>query len=139
MTMKGNWKRSYPFLPVAAFAALAAAATLFAFDPLPQPIYPRCMLHAYTGLDCPGCGSLRALHEASHGHFIEALRLNPLLFLFAPLIGYIAGRPALEEFFQRPLPELRIRPWAGWLLVGLVGVFTILRNLPMTPFSIFKV
>jgi hypothetical protein len=137
--MKGNWKRWFPFLPLAAVAGLGAMAILFTFNPLTTSFYPRCLLHAYTGLDCPGCGSLRALHEASHGNIIEALRLNPLLFLFAPMIGYIAGRPLLEEYLQRPLPELKIRPWAGWLLVGLVIAFTILRNLPIAPFSIFKV
>src|SRR5690348_5182324 len=69
--------------------ALALAA-LYRFDPSRYPIYPRCLFHELTGLHCPGCGATRALHRLLHGRLIEALRLNPLLILALPYMGYAA-------------------------------------------------
>lgn len=45
-----------------------------------------------TGLDCPGCGSQRALHHLLHLQFKDAFFSNPLLVLAIPYLllgGYI--------------------------------------------------
>src|SRR5208283_1274662 len=52
----------------AALAAAVAAAVLFVFDPATAGFYPVCALHEMTGLQCPGCGGLRAMHQVFHGH-----------------------------------------------------------------------
>ncbi len=59
-------------------AAGAAALVLFCFDPARCAVYPVCTFHQLTGLDCPGCGSLRAMHQLLHGHFLSALHFNAL-------------------------------------------------------------
>ncbi len=41
-----------------------------------------CLLHATTGLPCPGCGMTRAISAFSQGDFSAALGLNPFV-LFA--------------------------------------------------------
>src|SRR5207302_5482362 len=51
---------------------------LYVFDPVRFGFYPACTLYRTTGLFCPGCGSLRAMHQLLHGHLIEALRFNAL-------------------------------------------------------------
>lgn len=112
-------------------AAGAALVMLYFFAPTDYPFYPRCFLHSVTGLSCPGCGSLRAVHHLLHGEVAAAFRLNPLLLLSLPIVAcallaqvvrFRTGR-ILFASFQRPV-------WI-WLLLGIILAFGILRNVPM--------
>src|SRR6266513_4699752 len=71
---------------VAALAATVLFVILFFFSPSQYPFYPRCPLHAMTGLHCPGCGSLRAVHSLLHGDIGAALHFNALLILSLPFL-----------------------------------------------------
>jgi hypothetical protein len=107
----------------AAFSILTIACVLYFFPPAKVSFYPQCPFHALTGLNCPGCGSLRALHALLHGNFHQAMVFNPLTICFLPALGFFAARPIRES----ELRENRI--WLWLLAVGVVA-FTILRNLP---------
>jgi hypothetical protein len=106
-----------------------AAAWLYAFDPAKGGLYPVCYFHQTTGLLCPGCGGLRALHQLLHGHLAAAWHFNPLLVLFLPLAAWMAGGGALNLLRGRPATFV-VRPAWLWLAGGVVLVFGILRNLP---------
>ena len=60
------------------FAALAAAvggtAVVATVDPSEPGHYPECPFHWITGLYCPGCGTLRAVHALTHGDVLGAIR-----------------------------------------------------------------
>jgi len=72
-------------------AGLALAlALLYALDPARSP-FSLCPIHALTGLDCPGCGSLRGVHDLLHGDWRGALGHNALLPLTLPLLGWLGG------------------------------------------------
>src|SRR6266496_4706029 len=73
-------------------AAAGAAAILFSFNPAQYGFYPVCYFHAATGLNCPGCGSLRALHQLLHGHVAETARHNLLLLLCLPFLAGVMMR-----------------------------------------------
>lgn len=105
-----------------------AAAVLYFFNPSQHGFYPFCVFHRMTGLQCAGCGSLRALHQLLHGNVLEALRLNALTVLALPLFAWPFAR-AFVRRFGRELPAIRVRP--GWLWAGLVVLvlFSVLRNL----------
>src|SRR5437660_122637 len=82
---------------VIAFAtgiALASGAglVLFMFDPVQYRFYPRCIFHQTTGLLCPGCGSLRALHQLLHGQVVAAVHFNALLVLGTPMAAWMTAR-----------------------------------------------
>lgn len=116
---------------LAVAALVVGAALLYFFAPTDHRFYPRCVFHSLTGLACPGCGSLRAAHNLLHGNFAAAFRLNPLVLTIFPLalgVWLVRGDDAFG----------RLRPIWIWLLVGLIMVFSILRNLPVLPFSYFK-
>jgi len=49
-------------------------------------VVPAVSLRAMTGLECPFCGSLRALHALLHGAPQLAFTLNPLTTVGAALI-----------------------------------------------------
>lgn len=114
---------------------LAVAAVLFFFNPSRVPIYPVCEFHEITGLDCPGCGSLRAMHQLLHGHLVIALHLNLFLVLSLPLYAWLGFRMVWQEFKGgRPVT---IRPAWFWTYMALWLAFGILRNLPMPLFAAF--
>ena len=50
--------------------------------------WPVCVFHEFTGLPCVTCGMTRCAIEFFHGHFLAAVKWNPLI--FALLCGVIA-------------------------------------------------
>jgi len=51
--------------------------------------WPRCMFHEITGLPCVTCGMTRCGVQFFHGHFLAALKWNPLVFaLFCGVMAY---------------------------------------------------
>ena len=112
-------------------ACVVIAAVLFLFDPAQHSFYPRCTLKALTGLDCPGCGGLRATHQLLHGNIAAAFRLNPLLVTLGPLAGAWLLRAGARGIRRREFPQLRIAPPVAWLLFAGALAFSIFRNLPI--------
>ncbi len=110
-------------------AAGLGAAILFWFDPQRFHFYPICLFHSLTGLLCPGCGSLRALHQLLHGHLLAALRFNALLVISLPVLGWVVGRSILAYGGASPSAKPARASWI-WFTVALILVFTLLRNLP---------
>jgi hypothetical protein len=56
----------------------ALSVMLFLFDPATSMFFGRCPFFTITGLHCPGCGTLRALHQLLHLNISAALQMNPL-------------------------------------------------------------
>ena len=110
-------------------AALAATTVVAAVDPNTPGHYPTCPFLAVTGYYCPGCGSLRALHDLAHGDLSGAVARNPLMVLATG--GLIVAFVLWTRRLWRGLP----RTWAAppavlhGLLV-LVVAFWLLRNVP---------
>jgi hypothetical protein len=118
-------------LPALALAGAAMAVTYVAMvDPNEQGHFPTCPFLAVTGYYCPGCGSLRMLHAAAHGHLGEAAGRNPLAFAVLPLLGYVWTRWAVASARGRPVGSIPVRPWMIWAFIALVLVFWLVRNLP---------
>lgn len=78
-----------------AVVAAAGAYVLYTYPPATTRFYPQCVFHALTGLDCPGCGTTRALHHLLHGRIGDAFAMNALLFAIIPVGLLLAVRPAL--------------------------------------------
>ena len=104
------------------------ALLYFLFDPTKVSIFPPCIFHQVTGLDCPGCGAQRALHQLLHGHLIAALRLNAMFVLSLPLAAWFAPRFISRLVKGTTMPPLNTR----WLVIYFSAwiVFGIVRNLP---------
>ena len=124
-----RWRGALPVAGVTA-AALAAGATLFAVDPNEAGHYPTCPFLATTGLYCPGCGALRAVHDLLHGDLAGALARNPMAVLAVPYL-VLAFVTWLLRRSGRPAPRSTSLPaWTLWLLLATVVAFGVLRNLP---------
>ncbi len=97
---------------------------LYSVNPAQSRIYPPCPLHGLTGLYCPGCGSLRAMHHVLHGDVWGALGLNPLMVVSIPVLCLLLA-----------IPRWRYHPWVSWCALAVLLAYGILRNIPLWPFD----
>jgi hypothetical protein len=116
-------------------ASLLVIAVLFRFDPSGSPIYPVCLFHQFTGLNCPGCGSLRALHHLTHGEFAAAFHSNPLLMVALPMLVLALIRRQIGQHDARPGPSIYARPATALAICAIVILFGVLRNVPAPAFA----
>ena len=112
-------------------AAIAAAGTVYlaAVDPNHAGHYPTCPFLYLTGHPCPGCGTLRAVHDLATGHPLDALHRNPLAVLLLPVAVLALAAWIRRDALGRPR-TWTIPVWLGWTFIGVVLVFGLLRNLP---------
>jgi Protein of unknown function (DUF2752) len=68
--------------------------------------WPRCVFHELTGLPCVTCGLTRCAIQFFHGHFLTALKWNPLV--FAALCGVMAFDLYAFATLITGAPRLRI-------------------------------
>ena len=109
---------------------VAALYLFFIFDPETHPFFPQCPFLLATGLECPGCGSQRALHQLLHLNIRGALKQNGFMVVALPYIfmgiylQYLGGKrrfPRLEKFF--------FGRWSALVVLLLVIAFWIGRNM----------
>lgn len=128
-------RRAY-LLAAAALAGAAGLVLLRKFDPATSGIFPPCPLHFLTGWYCPGCGSLRAMHQLLQGNVRAAWALNPLTMLLLPFIGYGLISQTSLVLRGRRLPGFFLSANAIRALCAVIVLFGILRNLPVHPFNL---
>lgn len=122
-------------LVVGAGAGGALVLVLFWFDPSQYGFYPTCLFHKTTGLLCPACGSLRAMHQLLHGHLATAFHFNPVLVLSLPFCVWFLGVYTVRRSKDQPMNLALPAKWI-WLLAAIVLAFSIWRNLPGSPFAV---
>ena len=108
---------------------LLGCGILYSLPPQDYHFYPVCPFYAITHLLCPGCGGTRALYQLLHLHFSEAMRLNALVTVSAPVVlaWFFYWYYSLMRYDRSPrirLPRLVV---AG--LYAVVVLFAITRNL----------
>jgi hypothetical protein len=114
----------------APYRLAAAAALAGAIDVVGDPSrthVPLCPLHALTGLWCPLCGGLRAVHAMSRGHIQSALHDNAMLVLALPVIAVLWA-----QWAARTRTGSARRRWPRGTTLAVItalAAFTVLRNL----------
>jgi hypothetical protein len=112
-----------------AAGALGVGALLGTVDPHVPGFYPVCPSYALTGLYCPGCGTLRALHDLWHLDLAGAWSMNPLAVLALPFL--VASWLAWARRAVTGAPRRWISPpWVPRALLLVVLAFWVLRNVP---------
>ena len=126
---QGHWPRWVLLVPL----FLVGMVLFRGFLPQAKAIFPTCYLFTSTGIYCPGCGGTRAAEALVHFRVGEAMRQNAwavsALLLGIPLVSLAALRvrfPGMSVF-----GFFRWRPWMVWFLVATIGLFWILRNVPV--------
>jgi hypothetical protein len=119
--------------PVATLAAtIMGLGYLAAVDPNQPGHYPLCPTRALFGVDCPGCGMMRATHDLLTGNISGALDHNVLVVVFAPLAIVVWVR-WLMRCWRGTTPEVsyaKFRRRNAWMVASLVAllVFGVVRN-----------
>jgi hypothetical protein len=120
------------YLGVAA-VAVAGSTMIYLVDPAQPGHYPLCPFKWATGLDCPGCGSMRGLHQLLHGHVGAAANYNILFVIAAPwlvagwfvavlrLLGVGVRTPKMPSLLNRAIPVVVIAFWIIRNTPGPVG------------------
>jgi hypothetical protein len=123
-----------------AAAALVGCATLAVVDPNEPGVYGVCPFRWATGLDCPGCGSLRAVHALVGGDLARAGDHHLLLVLALPLVAAAWVGWLVRSWRRHPASDAGSSRRSGavrWpVVLAVVAVaFGVLRNLPWEPIS----
>jgi Protein of unknown function (DUF2752) len=114
---------------------VVAAIILYFYNPSSSSIYPPSPFRALTGLYCPGCGTLRALHQLLHGHILKAFELNPLMMFAMPYLIYSYVSYSAPVILGQKIPQIFIKPNWIWLMLKIILGYWVLRNIPFAPFS----
>lgn len=130
----GRFRRC--LFPAGLLVAVAAITALDFFDPATSGVFPPCPLRYFIGWYCPGCGSLRALHQLLQGNLRAAWALNPLTIILLPFLIYGGASYAFFQVRGRYLPRLFLP--AVWIraLCAVIVLFAIARNIPVHPFDL---
>ena len=110
---------------------MIAGVILYGFDPSvsSNTIYPPSQSRLLTGLYCPGCGTLRGLHQLLHGSLSGAFGFNPLMVLSLPFMAIAYVRYALPAVTGRRLKPIFIHPNIIWWILRIVLAYWVLRNI----------
>lgn len=119
-------------LPAAAGLTLLGIAAWLWFDDPHDGLagLPDCPIRAVTGLQCPGCGGLRATWHLLHGDPGSAWADNPAVFVMLPALaaGFIAW--VLARLRGAPPPRLPTPAAVGIAVIG--GLWMLARNALLT-------
>jgi hypothetical protein len=110
-------------------AVVTATAVLAVRSPYGSGSYGVCPLLAVTGLWCPFCGGLRAVHELTQADLAGAWAMNPLVVLGVPVLVLAWGAWLLAAL-GRQVPRSTAASWPAWALLGVAVVFGVARNVP---------
>lgn len=122
------WKRA---LGIAAFAALGALTVLLLLRDPYRSDAVFCGIRALTGYFCPACGGTRAMYSLLHLDILGALRMNAMLTVLIPLLGYIVAAELVRTIAGRYLlPQIPLHPAVVAIIGGSFLLFGVLRNVP---------
>ena len=108
----------------------AALARVALVDPARPHSYPSCIFLSVTGLECPGCGTTRALHQLMHGNLAKAIDLNVMTVVALPWLAWRFTRWMTgHESGGRPVDHRIL-----YSLAALVVTFGVARNIDVSPF-----
>ena len=116
-------------------AILPCLAYLWVRDPSDSGLTPPCLFFTLTGWYCPGCGSLRALHQLFNGNVLAAFWLNPLIFMSIPFVGFVFILTCSKTPTFKVLNSPLHRCISVLFCFAIVIPYGVLRNTNIDPFA----
>lgn len=108
----------------AALAAILAGVLVgFRWVSPSEAYYPKCIIHASSGLDCPVCGSSRSVHALASGDIRKALAQNtfitisiPSLLVYSLFMSFAGGEPRRSTNHRKARRRVVLVFLLAWLL-----------------------
>lgn len=129
-----SWRRRWTILALVVMGMVLMACLLHGNEPRGQAFFPKCQFHELTGMQCPGCGSTRAMHHLLNGRIVDALRSNAMLIGFIPVAAVVVVG-GFRRWWRGGDFLLFIGGRPVWWAVGLMLAFFFVRNIPVRPFT----
>lgn len=123
-------RRHRAAVAVSAVVAAAGVAVAYYFADLGSVWMPKCPFRLLTGLDCPACGSQRALHALVHGRVVEALGYNPFLVVSIPYFLLVAYTTFWPQSRQGRLLRYVQHPTVIRIYAAIFIFWWVFRNTP---------
>lgn len=118
------------YFTLAAILLLMLAGVFYYVDPATSDLYPTCLFHKFTGLQCPGCGSQRAIHAILNGRFSEAAHDNLLLVISLPfLLAYIGSTARGTLMAKGPGTPFQFNLTMRLIAGAAIIAFWVIRNI----------
>lgn len=111
---------------VAVGATGALVWFMYAVNPIGSAYYPKCPSHLLFGIDCPGCGTARAVHALMHGEVGTAWGYNPAFFFGMAILALLVVKDFLRP--SHPLSRALRSSWFVTALVVAIVAWTVGRN-----------
>lgn len=109
-----------------------SALAVVARSPHQPGAWGTCPWLALTGTFCPGCGGLRAVHDAGHLDLVGALSNNAVVVLGGVLAVVAWGAWLRSAATGRTVDWGRwVTPRAAYGALALLLTFTVVRNVPL--------
>jgi len=99
-------------------------------DPHTSGSFGTCPFLAITGLQCPGCGGLRAVNDLTHGDVGAALSSNVLAVVLVGVLVVAWLAWVVRQWRGNGGRMLVLSERWGYVALATLVVFGVMRNLP---------
>ena len=101
------------------------------------PPFPPCMIHAVTGLYCPGCGGTRAVLALVRGKLLASFFYHPIVLYTAVVGGWFLLSQTIGKLSRGRFPAvMHFKPGYLWIALALVVINCIAKNVALLCFQI---
>lgn len=114
-----------------ALALILMAGLYYLFDPATGLAFPKCPFKTLTGLECPGCGSQRAVHHLLHLNLWAAMKENLLMVVSIPyiVVGLAIDFGGTKSFKAQRIRSKYFGSTAAITVLVTIIIFWIVRNI----------